>query len=229
MSVVERRERGQNRGMLRPALAALLLTLTLSSCVPGGVREVEFRPGPAGGEVVASRLLTDPVVPRDRLVSVQEAVARAPEGSLLVICGRQWRLSRPWGLCTHLSRKLAPGLLTEAPGITGGGLLRGGVQTVPTSRLEARDVVIVLDVGVREEQLPALRAEAARLRGTPYRVAGLLDRDGGLDCSTYQNALQRALGLPDVVPFNGLWNLYLPQDALKVPGARVLWVGVRGA
>ncbi len=221
-------ECGHNGGMRRPVLASLLLAVTLSSCVPGGVREVQFREGPAGSEVLASRLLTDQVVPRGRLVSVQEAVARAPEGSLLVVCGRQWRLSRPWGLCTHLSRKLAPGLLTEAPGITGGGLLRGGVQTVSTSRLEAREVVIVLDVGVRQEQLPALRAEATRLNGTPYRVAGLLDREGGLDCSTYQNALQHALGLPAVVPFNGPWNLYLPQDALKMPGARVLWVGVRG-
>lgn len=214
--------------MFRPALAALLLAVSLSSCVPGGVREVQFQAGSAGREVTAARLLTDQLVPGDRLLSVEEAVARAPEGSLLVICGLRWRLSRPWGLCTHLSRKLAPGLLTEAPGITGGGLLGGGVQTVPTSRLEAREVVIVLDVGVREEHLPALRAEAARLDKTPYRVSGLLDRDGGLDCSTYQNALQRAAGLPDVVPFNGPWNLYLPQDALKVPGARVLWVGVQG-
>ncbi|EYB69442.1 hypothetical protein DEIPH_ctg006orf0005 [Deinococcus phoenicis] len=214
--------------MFRSALAPLLLALSLCSCVPGGVRQVQFREGPPGSEPAAARLLTEQLVPAGRLVSVQEAVERAPVGSLIVACGARWQLTRPWGLCTHVSRKLAPDLLTEAPGPTGGGLLRGGVQTIPLARLESRDVVIVLDVGVREEQLPTLRAEAERLRGTPYRVAGLLDVDGGLDCSTYQNALQRALGLPDVVPFNGLWNLYLPQDALKMPGARVLWVGVRG-
>ncbi|GMA16649.1 hypothetical protein E5F05_13200 [Deinococcus metallilatus] len=214
--------------MPRPALVSLLLAVTLCACAPGGVRELHFRPEPAGSEPVAARLLTEQRVPEGRLLSVKEAVARAPAGSLLVVCGARWQLSRPWGLCSHLSRKLAPGLLTEAPGIFGGGLLNGGVQTVPETRLEKRDVVIVLDVGVREDQLPALRAEAARLSGTPYRVAGLLDRDGGLDCATYQNALQRALGLPDAVPFNSLWNLYLPQDALKMPGARVLWVGVRG-
>jgi len=212
--------------MLRRVLLPLLLTLTLCGCVPGGVREVTFREGPAGAEMSAADLLTRGEIPAGQLLSVREAVARAPAGSLILACGARWSLSRPWGLCSHASRKLAPGWLTEAPGVFVGGLRGAGVSTVREDRLETRDVVIVLDVGVREEHLPVLRTEAARLRGTPYRVAGLLDKGGGLDCSTYQNALQRAMGLPDVVPFDPLLNLYLPQDALKVPGVRVLWVGV---
>ncbi|SMB92984.1 hypothetical protein [Deinococcus hopiensis] len=214
--------------MFRHAFPPLLLALTLTACVPGGVSEVHFREGPADLQVNPAQLLTDARVPAGHLLSVKDAVARAPAGSLILACGARWNVTRPWGLCSHVSRKLAPGWLTEAPGIFVGGISGGGVSTVREGRLEARDVVIVLDVGVREEQLPPLRAEAKRLEGTPYRVAGLLDRDGGMDCSTYQNALQRAMGLPDVVPFDALFNLYLPQDALKVPGAKVLWVGVRG-
>lgn len=214
----------------RLILPALLLSLTLSGCTPGGVSELHFRAGPAGGDVSAARLLTDQVVPGDRLVSLPEALARAPEGSLILVCARRWRVTSPWGICPHVSRKLAPGFLTEAPGLFRGGLLNGGPQTVPETRLESRDTVIVLDVGVRPEQMPALRAEAARLDGLAYRVGGGDDPDprAGLDCSTYQNALQRAAGLPNVIPRHGAWNLYLPQDALSVPGVRVLWVGVRG-
>ncbi|MEF2277667.1 hypothetical protein V3W47_05095 [Deinococcus sp. YIM 134068] len=211
-------------------LAALLLCLTLCACTPGGVRELRFREGPPDVEVSAARLLTDQIVPQGRLLGLKEAVARAPEGSLILACGARWSPLRPWGICTHVSRKIAPGLLTEAPGLlgVGGGLLDGGPKTIPQERLESRDVVIVLDVGVRPQHLPALRAEAARLDGMPYRVGVVDDPRNGLDCSTYQNALQRAVGLPEVVPRHGEWNLYLPQDALGMPGVRVLWVGVRG-
>ncbi|BDP41434.1 hypothetical protein DAETH_14030 [Deinococcus aetherius] len=212
-------------------LPALLLPLILGGCTPpGGVRELNFRAGPAGGEPSAARLLTDQVVPEGRLVSVAEALDWAPEGSLILVCGRRWRPASPWGVCPHVSRKVAPGFLTEAPGLFAGGLLNGGPQTVPQTRLASRDAVIVLDVGVRPEQMPALRAEAAWLDGLAYRVGGGDDPDprDGLDCSTYQNALQRAVGLPNAIPKHGAWNLYLPQDALTVPGVRVLWVGVRG-
>ncbi|WP_216317736.1 hypothetical protein [Deinococcus aestuarii] len=214
----------------RLCLPALLLSLILGGCAPpGGVRELTFRAGPAGGEVSAARLLTDQVVPADRLLSVTQALDRAPEGSLILVCGRRWRAASPWGVCPHVSRKVAPGLLTEAPGLFAGGLLNGGPQTVPQTRLASRDVVIVLDVGVRPEAMPALRAAVTRLGGLAYRVGGGDDPDprDGLDCSTYQNALQRAAGLPNAIPKHGAWDLYLPQDALTVPGVRVLWVGVR--
>ncbi|AHX26556.1 hypothetical protein DEDE109153_16405 [Deinococcus deserti] len=208
-------------------LLAVILSALLSACAPGGINQLKFQPAPEGARISAPRLLIEQRVPATQLVSVRDAVDRAPVGSLIVVCSERWSAARPWGICTHVTRKLGPDEFTDAPGIFVGGLFGGGPQITPARTLFQRDVVIVLDVGVRNHHLNVLRATARKLAGTPYRVAGLLDRDGGLDCSTYQNELQRAMGLADAVPFNGLWNLYLPQDALTAPGAQVLWVGVR--
>lgn len=195
------------------ALAAAALT----GCTPvQNVTTLQFRAGVAGGEIISATLLPTQLVPADRLLSVREAVERAPDGSVIVACQAGPRGPVSWGLCSHITRKLSAGLLTESPN-----LFAGGVQTVPTSTLYRRAVVIVLDAGVKPEMLPALRAEAQRLNRAPYSVGGL---GPDYDCSTYQNALQHAVGLPDVVPRNA-WGIYLPQNA--VAGARVLWVGVQ--
>ncbi|UQN05982.1 hypothetical protein [Deinococcus sp. QL22] len=189
----------------------------LTGCTPvQNVTTLQFRAGAAGGQIVSATLLPTQLVPADRLLSVSEAVERAPDGSVIVACQSGPRGALSWGLCSHITRKLSAGLLTESPN-----LFAGGVQTVPTSTLNRRAVVIVLDAGVTPEKLPALRAEAQRLNRAPYGVGGLGPE---YDCSTYQNALQRAAGLPDVVPRNA-WGIYLPQDA--VAGGRVLWVGIQ--
>jgi hypothetical protein len=189
----------------------------LTGCTPvQNVSTLNFRAGAAGGEIDAAALLPSQLVPADRLLSVTEAVERAPDGSVIVACQAGPRGAVSWGLCSHITRKLSAGFLTESPN-----LFAGGVQTVPTSTLNRRAVVIVLDAGVKPDMLPALRAEAQRLNRAPYGVGGL---GPDYDCSTYQNALQHAVGLPDVVPRNG-WGIYLPQDA--VAGGRVLWVGIQ--
>ncbi|ANE43653.1 hypothetical protein [Deinococcus puniceus] len=195
------------------AVAAAALT----GCTPvQNVATLNFRAGVAGGEIDAATLLPTQLVPADRLLDVPEAVERAPDGSVIVACQAGPRGALSWGLCSHITRKLSAGLLTESPN-----LFAGGVQTVPTSTLYRRAVVIVLDTGVTLDKLPALRAEAQRLNRAPYSVGGM---GPDYDCSTYQNALQRAAGLPDVVPRNA-WGIYLPQDA--VAGGRVLWVGIQ--
>lgn len=205
---------------VRHALLVSALAAALSACAPPqGVRTLHFQPAAPGTPLTPERLLLDQRVPEDQLLSIPEALRRAPDGSVIVVCNDALTLTNFWGVCSHVSRKLAPGLLTDSPGF-----LDGGVQTRPERVLYGRAAVIVLDVGVREDQLPALRAEAQRLNGTPYR----LGTDGGLDCTTYQNALQRHLGLPDIAARNPSWFVWLPQDTLTGPAVRrVLWVGMR--
>lgn len=205
-------------GMKRSRIFWLALAgAALTGCTPvQNVSTLQFRAGAAGTQIDAAALLLTQLVPADRLLSISEAVERAPDGSVIVACQAGPRGALSWGLCSHITRKLSAGLLTESPN-----LFAGGVQTVPTSTLNRRAAVIVLDAGVRPEMLPALRAEAQRLNRAPYSVGGM---GPDYDCSTYQNALQHALGLPDVVPRNA-WGIYLPQDA--VAGARVLWVGIQ--
>ncbi|KQR41004.1 hypothetical protein [Deinococcus sp. Leaf326] len=209
-----------------PRLAWLfpLCALPLVACAPvTGPATLRFAPEAAAPVAPdPTRLLTTQTVPQDLLLSVPEAVRRAPDGSVIVVCGAR---AQPWGVCTHVARKLAPGLISDSPG-----LFAGGVQNRPETTLYGRAAVIVLDVGVTPDRLASLRAEASRLRGAPYLLAG--ETAAGLDCTTYQNLLQRAAGLPDVTARNPAWRLWLPQDILTGPavqaGGRVLWVGMAG-
>lgn len=205
---------------LLPLCAPLYAPLALSACAPvTGPAALHFGPAVGTATPDPARLLSTQTVPPTLLLSVPEAVRRAPEGSLLVVCNAR---ARPWGVCSHVARKLSPGRIGDSPG-----LFAGGVQNRPEATLYGRDAVIVLDVGVTPERLPRLRAEAERLNGAPYVLAG--DTAAGLDCTTYQNRLQRAVGLPDVAGRDPIWNLWLPQDILTGPamraGGRVLWVG----
>lgn len=206
--------------MRRPLIAAMLC-LSLCACSPPqGVRTLNFVEGP---EVSPARLLIDQTVPADKLLSVPEAVKRAPDGSVIVVCNAILGYNL-WGICSHISRKISAGVVSDSPGI-----FDGGVQNRPESSLYHRHAVIVLDVGVTPELLPRLKAEAERLKGTPYNIAGEGDT---FDCTTYQNALQRAVGLPEIAGRNPAWHIWLPQDALTGPamqaGGQVLWVGMEG-
>lgn len=201
-------------------LAALLLCISLCACAPPqGISTLNFVAGP---EVTPARLLIDQTVPADKLLSVPEAVRRAPDGSVILVCNAKLGYNL-WGICSHISRKFSAGVVSDSPGI-----FDGGVQNRPESTLYGRHAVIVLDVGVTPELLPKLRAEALRLRGTPYNIAGMGDT---LDCTTYQNELQRAMGLPALAERNPTWHIWLPQDALTGPAmqtGQVLWVGMQG-
>ncbi len=206
----------------RPVLPLLLAPL-LASCVPAvEVRDLDFRPGPAGGSIDPATLLSRQLVPADRLLSMGEAFDRAPAGSLLLVCWRDTDVRNFWGPCSHVSRKYGPGQVAEQLGMShpnGAGLYS---QTSTANRY----AVIVLDVGVRPEQLPAMWAEERRLQGQRYSLSGA---PGTYYCSNYQNALQHAASLPDAIPFNRKWFAYLPVDALTVPGVKVLWVGINPA
>lgn len=206
--------------------APLCASLALSACAPvTGPAALRFAPGAADTAAPdPTRLLSAQTVPPALLLSVPEAVRRAPDGSVIVVCNAQAR-GFSWGVCSHVSRKLSAGTVTDSPG-----LFDGGVQNRPESTLYRRHAVIVLDVGVTPGQLPRLRAEAERLKGAKYELGG---QDGTYDCTTYQNALQRALDLPDLARRNFGWlAAWLPQDILTGPavhaGAKVLWVGQEG-
>lgn len=201
-------------------LALPLLCLLLSGCLRLPAiepRTLSFRAAPAGSELWPADLLVSGLVPEDKLVSIPEALARAPEGSLLLPCWRTTSLANFWGPCSHLARKLGPGQMADQPGIT----QKAGERS--TDALLPRYAVVVLDVGVRPAQFAALETRVRQLRGQMYSFSGAPDSSY---CSDYQNDLQRTLGLPDAVPFSAAWNALLPSDVLKVPGVKVLWVGV---
>jgi len=214
--------------MPRSLLAARLLVLPLLGVLLSGClrlpaiepRTLNFQAAPAGSGLQAATLLQSGRVPADKLVSVAEALARAPEGSLLLPCWRTTSLSNFWGPCSHLARKLGPGQMADQPGIT----KVAGVRS--TDSLLVRYAVIVLDVGVRPDQFAALESRVQQLTGQMYSLSGAL---GASYCSDYQNDLQRSLGLPDAVPFSAAWNALVPADTLQVPGVKVLWVGVNEA
>lgn len=155
-------------------------------------------------------------VPRELLRSLPDAIAQAPVGSIIIGCQRGGAM---WGLCTHMTRKISAELLTEEPGI-----FQKGAGYRPVSVLLKRDVIIVLDVGVRDEHLPKLRAAAERMKGTPYMISG---KGVWYDCVTYQNALQSAVGLPEVADVHPGWNARLPIWAVNRPTNRVLMVGMK--
>ena len=211
-----------SKHLLRTAGAALLGAL-LSSCAmvaTQGVSSLDFQAAPDRFSLDPGALLTDQRVPAWQLVGVREALRRAPPGSVILTCWKGASLTNFWGPCSHISRKFGADTVAETLNFTS-----GGTGVFPVSQLYDRYAVIVLDAGVRPQHMAALRAEIARTGGKPY---GFGNHPNTYYCSTYQNALQRAMGLPDVVPFNHRWSVYLPADVLLQKNVRVLWVGVRG-
>ncbi len=208
----------------RLLLGLLAGGLGLSSCAPiatQGVLALDFKTDSAwDARLDPARLLLDQRVPAAQLTSVRGALTRAPAGSIVLACWRRAEAVNFWGPCSHVARKLGPGLLAESISP-----FEGGAGVYPTSHLYSRYAVIVLDVGVREANLPAMRAEVRRLNGSAYNLS---NQPGTFYCSNYQNDLQTAMGLPDVVPWNDFWKMYVPAEVLLSPGARVLWVGVQG-
>lgn len=201
---------------MRP-VALILLAGLLSSCLPAtGPLSLDLRPAPSDASWTPGDLLLRGEVPAELLRPLPQAIQDAPLGSILIGCQHKGAM---WGLCTHMTRKIAPDLLTEEPGV-----FQHGAGFRPLEVLLKREVVIVLDVGVKEDQLPALRAAAESLKGKPYFIGG---QHLGYDCVTYQNALQRALGLPDIARKHPRWKAYLPVGALNIPTNKVLFVGMQ--
>ena len=203
------------------ALLGVTLFWLLTACsviTTQGVRELNFRTTQDAFVTDPSRLLTDQRVARHQFTSIPKALRQAPVGSVILVCWRYVSFTHFWGPCSHISRKLSATELAESIGI-----VEGGAGIYPITRLYNRYAVIVLDVGVRDEHVPVMRAEVERLNGLPYDVS---NREGTYYCSTYQNRLQRVMALPDVVPFNPYYNMFIPAEVLLQPGVRVLWVGV---
>ena len=201
-----------------PILSTLLALFTLSSCLPAptaNVRAFRITPGPAGGEIDPKTLLTGQKVPRDKLMTIPQAMKAAPIGSLMIVC---WKGNEsPWGPCSHITRKYSDTTLTDTV------LLGEITREYPLSHMYPRYAVIVLDTGIKPEMLPQMRAKAEELKGKPYDLSGA---PGTYYCSTYQNELEEAMGLPKPMPFNKAWNIYLPAEALYLPHVKVRFVGV---
>ncbi len=179
---------------------------------------LNFVPGPAGSEIDPATLLHRQIVPADRLVSWRQAFDRAPLGAVILTCWKDTDLSNFWGPCSHVTRKYSATQVAESYNFT------RPLAGIYPAEVEARSyALIVLDTGVKPEMLPALWKAAHALDGKVYTLS---NEPGAYYCSTYQNALQRAVGLPDAVPYDKWLNIDLPADALQVPGVRVLWVGL---
>lgn len=196
------------------------MPLALSGCAniaTGGALVLNFTPTD-DARVDPARLLPEGRVPRERLVTIEQALERAPDGSLVLACWKSAGVANFWGPCSHIGRKLDSARLAESISP-----LEGGAGVYPLKRLLNRYAVVVIDAGVRAEHLPRLREEVARLNGRPYNLSNQPDT---FYCSNYQNELQKRLGLREAVPWNPVWKMAVPADALLVPGAEVLWVGV---
>ncbi|WP_424951127.1 hypothetical protein [Deinococcus sp.] len=208
----------------RFALLTLGCAGLLASCAPlTTVYDLHFTAGPAGEDIDPTTLLERQIVPADRLVSLPEAFSRAPEGAVILTCWKDTDITNFWGPCSHITRKYKPrseggGQVAETYNF-----FRPQAGIYPESVEYHYYAAIVLDVGVTPDKLPVLWAAAHKLDGRLYDLSG---REDSYYCSTYQNALQRAVGLPDAVPYRPEINLAIPADALKVPGVKVLWVGL---
>lgn len=206
--------------MRRLRLLLLAPLLALTACLPTlGVRTLDFRPDAALDRTNPATLLLSQRVAASQFTSIPDALRRAPLGSLIVACWRDTGVSNFWGPCSHVTRKLTSTTLADTWPARGAG-------EYPISMLYERYAVIVLDGGVSPDQLPALHQALSRVQGRPYDLS---NHDQTYYCSTLQNYLNRAVGQPDVVPLNPVFNMYVPAEALLQPSARVLWVGVAGA
>ncbi|MBZ9711675.1 hypothetical protein [Deinococcus multiflagellatus] len=201
----------------RPALLVPMLTAgLLSSCLPAttGPRMDNLRTVPDAAWQPLD-LLTQSALPASRVLPLEDAARRAPVGSLIVGCQR---VRAVYGECTHITRKVSEAALSEETGPIG-----IGAQLRPLESLNSRDLILVIDSGVRPQHWAAMNAEIARLQGAPYLLGG---QENAFDCATYQNALQRAMGLPEAVPYDPIWRAYLPLGALNAPGNTLLWAGI---
>ncbi|ULH15662.1 hypothetical protein MF271_03205 [Deinococcus sp. KNUC1210] len=199
---------------LTPLLSALLGACSLIT--PD--LTLNFQPGPAGGEIDPTTLLHRQIVPADRLVTWQQAFDRAPVGSVILTCWKDTDVTNFWGPCSHVTRKYSAEQVAETYSFS-----RPLAGVYPVGVEAHYYALIVLDTGVKPEMLDAMWKAAHRLDGKFYTLANIPDQ---YYCSTYQNALQQAVGLPDAVPYNSWLNINLPSDALKMPGVKVLWVGI---
>ena len=202
-----------------PFALPLLCGVLLSACsLVTPDLTLDFRPGPAGGDIDPLTLLHRQIVPADRLVTFQEAFDRAPVGSVILTCWKDTDITNFWGPCSHVTRKYSATQVAESYNFS-----RPLAGVYPAQVENRYYALIVLDTGVKPEMLDALWKAAHTLDGKFYTLGNEAD---AYYCSTYQNALQRAVGLPDAVPYNPTFNIDLPADALRVPGVKVLWVGI---
>jgi hypothetical protein len=202
----------------RITLLAALSLVGLSSCLPqptAGVVALHFKKVAAGSEIDPKTLLTLQEIPADKYMSIPEAMQKAPIGSLMVVCW--YDNESPWGPCSHITRKYSATTLLDV--VTLGETIR----EYPLDHMNPRYAVIVLDTGITPEKLPLMFTKSKELIGKYYDVTGF---PGTYYCSTLQNSLEEAMGLPKAMPFNKEWNVYLPADSLFLPHVKVRYVGV---
>lgn len=199
----------------------MFIAAGLSSCMfttpTQGVRNVHFQVSDEIQDIRPDQLLTQQKVPRTRWMSIPEALKRAPNGSLILACSDKTIFYKPWGPCSHITRKWDENTLAEAREF----FMHNGFH--PLQRLYDYHAVVVLDDGTTPEQLRSMGYRIRQLENTSYDFTGLPDT---YYCSTYQNELARYVGMPEPIPFNAGWNAYVPADVLSNPRIRVLYVGV---
>ncbi|WP_034342665.1 hypothetical protein [Deinococcus misasensis] len=206
----------------RKWIFSLLGTTTLSSCVflvpTQGVRDVHFQVNDTLQDVLPDHLLTTQQVPRTKWMSIPEALKKAPNGSLILACSDKTIFYKPWGPCSHITRKWDDKNLIEAREF----FMKNGFH--PLSRLYDYHAVVILDDGTTPEQLRTMGFRVRQLQDTYYDFTGFPDT---YYCSTYQNELARYAGMPEPIPFSKYWNAYVPADVLLNPAVKVRYVGVQ--
>ncbi|WP_188999710.1 hypothetical protein [Deinococcus roseus] len=183
-----------------------------------GVRNVHFRVSDDLKELVPAQLLSDQRVPRAQWMGIPEALRKAPNGSLILACSDKTVFYKPWGPCSHITRKWDDNTLAEAREF----FMKNGFH--PLQRLYDYHAVVILSDGTTPEQLEQMGYRIRQLQDTEYDFTGMPDT---YYCSTYQNELARYAGMPDPIPFNAGWNAYVPADVLSNSRIKVLYVGVQ--
>ena len=199
----------------------MFIAAGLTSCMfttpTQGVRNVHFQVSDEIQDILPDQLLTQQKVPRTRWMSIPEALKKAPNGSLILACSDRTIFYKPWGPCSHITRKWDDNTLAEAREF----FMPNGFH--PLQRLYDYHAVVVLDDGTTPEQLKSMGYRIRQLQNTYYDFTGFPDT---YYCSTYQNELARYVGMPEPIPFNAGWNAYVPADVLSNPRIKVLYVGV---
>ncbi|GEM47360.1 hypothetical protein [Deinococcus cellulosilyticus] len=200
----------------------LLIVPGLTSCMfvtpTQGVRDVHFQVSDEIQDILPHQLLTQQKVPRTRWMDIPEALRKAPNGSLILACSDKTVFFKPWGPCSHITRKWDDDTLAEAREF----FMLNGFH--PLKRLYDYHAVVILDDGTTPEQLRRMGYRIRQLANTYYDFTGF---PGTYYCSTYQNELARYVGMPEPIPFNKGWNAYVPADVLTSPNIKVLYVGVQ--